>query len=187
MGAPIPAAGAAIAEAEKNFGVVKELRDGARRTGVQLALEVVEIELRRLRLGMYLGIGGDRDIEIRNRFEARHQIRGVSETVAAGLIAHDPLRRVAAQSHYVPYAFVPVLARDVEDLTAAGADTGEMRCSGQRSLPLDACYELVRARARRAISTIRNGDESRRQRRQALHGAPQRRFHLRIAGREELE
>ena len=62
-----------------------------------------------------------------------------------------------------------------------------MRRAGERGLALDARDHLVRALARGAIRTVRHGYEARRERRQTLHGFPQRGFHVRIAGREELE
>ena len=55
---------AAIAEAQEQVGVVEELRDRARRAGVDLALELVEVELGARRLRMLLRIRGDGDLEV---------------------------------------------------------------------------------------------------------------------------
>jgi len=98
-----------------------------------------------------------------------------------------PVRRIAAQRHHVPNALVPVGARDVENLAACGADTGEVWRAGESRLPLDARHDAVGALARRAIGAVGHRHEARHERRQALERAPQGRLHRGVRRREELE
>src|SRR6185437_3517757 len=125
--------------------VIEELGDRTRCTGIQLALEVVEIELRRRRLRVDLRVGGDGDLEVSDRLQACNQIRGIRETVRMRLITRAPLGRVAPQGHDVSDALVPVPPRDVQDLAATGAHTGQVGCAGERRLALDAGHELMSA------------------------------------------
>src|SRR5687768_18075393 len=53
-----------ISKTQEYVRIEKELRDRARRTGVELRLQIVELEARARRFGMYFGIGGDGDFEI---------------------------------------------------------------------------------------------------------------------------
>src|SRR5215472_17906077 len=50
--------GATITKAQKHPDVVEELRDGARRTRVDLALEIVQVRRRGTGLRVNLGVGG---------------------------------------------------------------------------------------------------------------------------------
>ena len=86
IGALMPAAAQRSRKRRKTCGVIEELRDRAGRAGVDLALEVVEIGLRRAGLRVHLRIGGDRDVKRRDARERRHQFRGVREALrgAAG-------------------------------------------------------------------------------------------------------
>src|SRR6185295_12495163 len=61
---------ALVTEAQEHLRVVEELRDGARSTRIDLALQVVEIELGARRLGMFLGIRGHRNLEVGHAAQA---------------------------------------------------------------------------------------------------------------------
>ena len=76
---------------------------------------------------MHLGVSGNGNFEVRDFFQAGDEIGGVGITVRVRLVALRTLGRVAAQGDEVPYTHVPVFARDVVDLTAAGADAGQVR------------------------------------------------------------
>ena len=59
-----------VAEAEEAFRREEELRDRAVGARVDLALEILEVELARRGIGVDFGIGGDRDVERRDGLEA---------------------------------------------------------------------------------------------------------------------
>jgi hypothetical protein len=66
-----------IAKAQKEIDVEKVLGDRADGPGIDLALQVVDIVLGALRLGMGLGIGGDADLEIGDLPQPGDKIGGI--------------------------------------------------------------------------------------------------------------
>jgi hypothetical protein len=91
--------------------------------------------------------------------QALDQVSAVREAVRVRLVTRGTHRRVAAKRDDVPDALLPVAARDVEHLAAAGADTGQMRGSRQGRLgdnPPDCGQSAV---ARGASCTISHRNE----------------------------
>ncbi len=84
-------------------------------------------------------------------------------------------------------AGIPVRLRDRVDLGASGGDAGQVGCRLHAGLGLDARHRGMRSLARGAARAVRHGDETRRQRRQALDRRPQARLHLLGPRWEELE
>src|SRR5579871_5622996 len=99
----------------------------------------------------------------------------------------DAAGRIAAQRHDVAHACGAIIAHHLVDLLAARLDASEMRGGNERGLAEDALDGRVRALARRAAGAVGDGDEARRQRRQALDRIPQVLLHLLRLRREELE
>ncbi len=52
-----------VAKSEEGVGLKEELRDRPRRTGIQLALQIIDIALRAQRVRVGLGIGRHRNLE----------------------------------------------------------------------------------------------------------------------------
>ena len=69
--------GEPVAEAQETVGREEELGDRPVRASVDLAQQIVEIALRAVGIGMDLGIGGDRNFERRDCFQARNQLGGI--------------------------------------------------------------------------------------------------------------
>ena len=93
-----PGLAAPVPEPEKAVGLEEELRDRARRAGVQLALQIVDFERRVRRIGMALRIGGDADFEIVQAAQTGDKVQSIG--IAAGMrpvALADAGRRVACQ------------------------------------------------------------------------------------------
>src|SRR3546814_2358366 len=56
-----------VAETQKGIGRKEELGDRARRAGVELALQIVEVGLRAIGIGMHLGIGDRKSTRLNSR------------------------------------------------------------------------------------------------------------------------
>ena len=121
----------AIAEAQIVVGVEEKLCDGSRRASIDLLSQVIEIGLRRWRLGMSFRIGGDGNVEIGNRAQARHQIRRVGVTVRMRLVLRYALGRITSQGHDMANPLTKVLPRNLEHFLARGPDASQMRCASQ--------------------------------------------------------
>ena len=131
--------GAAIAKAQERVRVVEELRDRAARARVDLALEVVEVRLRRSApRGALPDRRRPRSRTAATRARPGDQVGRKGEAIRVRPVAVVAVRRVTAQRDQVADALVPVAARDVEDLLAWRADAGEVRRAGERGLALDA-------------------------------------------------
>src|ERR1700730_14229800 len=128
----------AVAEAKKQIDIEEKLTDRAAGTGVELALQVVEVVLgaRRFRVG--LGIGGDADLEIGDALQSPDEISGVS--VAAGIrrVMLDAARRITAQRNNVADPGLPVAMRDGIDLGSGRGNASEMGRRFERGLVADA-------------------------------------------------
>ena len=101
IGTAMPARPRAVAEAQIRLGVEEELRDGAARAGIDLALEIVEIGRGARRLGMGFGIGRDADLERRDAQQAGDEVGGIGIAVAdaGGSALRPPADRRAARRH----------------------------------------------------------------------------------------
>ena len=130
------------------------------RAGVDLALEVIQVELGARRLRMHFGIGRDRDLEVGDALQRRDEIGGIGKTVRLRLIRPAALRRIAAQRDDMANAVGPIGARDLDEFLARRADAGEMRRAGERRLALDAVHDMVRALASRAVRAVGDRDEA---------------------------
>ena len=87
-----------VAEAEEAVGREEELGDRAVGAGVDLALQIVEIELRAsTKFGMDFGIGGDRNVERRDRLQPGDELGGVAIAARVRLEFRARLGRIAAQ------------------------------------------------------------------------------------------
>ena len=75
IGAVIPAAAQASRKRRKILVVEEELGDRHGRAGVELALEVVDVGAGARRLGVHLGIGADRDLEVADPAQRRRPAR----------------------------------------------------------------------------------------------------------------
>ena len=104
-----------------------------------------------------------------------------------GLVARRVRRRIATERDDVPDAHLPVVIGDPEHFLARRGNAREVRRGHKRRLRQDAPHRAVRALARAAAGAVRHRHEPRRQRLEALDGAPQRLFALRGFRREELE
>ena len=136
-----------VAEVEVGVGIVEVLGDRCIGAGIDLALEVGEIGLCALRLGVKLGVSGYFDVEIVAGFRAdeSHQLVGVAE------LAHV-LRaggQIAAQRDDVPDAMAFVFVEDGADVFPRRADAGQMR-RGLVAFLLDFDHGFQRAVARGA-------------------------------------
>ena len=95
---------------------------------------------------MHFGIGRDRDVEVGDALEARHEIEGVGIAAGMGTVGGLARRGIAAQGHDVADARRPVIARDVIDLGARGT---------RRSVRCAAGSSEVSLRMRRTVAWVR--------------------------------
>ena len=177
-----------VEKAEIGVGRIEELGDGPRCPRVELALQIVEIGPGARRLGVDLGIGRHRDLEVVTPLQPGDQFGGAGialrmrhETPAIGW------RRIAAKRHDMPHAGVPVLLGHLGDVGLAGGDTGEMRGGLQAGLAHDPRNGRMGAFTRRAARAIGHRHKGRIERRQLRDRLPQLFFHLLALGREKLE
>src|SRR5690606_7460288 len=169
------------------IGVEEILRDAARRAGIHLALQVLQLQPRRGGIRMAFGIAADADLEVVQLAQAGDQVGRIGIAVGMRHEFSGALRRVAAQGDDMPDAGLPVMFGHLVDLASRGADAGQMRRRAQAGFLQDADHGVVGALAGRAAGAIGDRDEARIERRQAQHAAPQAFLHLRRLGREELE
>ena len=186
-GRPDPSRAHPLDETKIELGFEEELGDGPRRTGVELAFEVVEVEIGGRRFGMDLGIARDGDLEIGDAPQPGHQIDGIGVTLGVRRITIDAGRRVAPERDDMVDPGLPVSARDVIDLGTACADAGEVRGGFDRGLVADAADDGVGALARRAAGAVGHRHETGPQRRQTLDRMPQRIHHFLRLGWKEFE
>ena len=105
-----------VEEFEVDVIVEEELRDGARRAGVDLRLKRVEILFDRGAFRMAFGIGRHGNLKIADPANAAHEIgrRGVALRMRLKF-RPDACRRIAAQRHDMANAGVPIVAQDRVD------------------------------------------------------------------------
>ena len=138
----------AVEIAEVEVVVEEELGDGARRAGVDLGGEHVDVGLDGRAVGMLLGIGRDRDLGVALPLDAGDQIGGVE--VAAGMrrvALADAAERIAAQRHDVAHAGRHVARDHRVDVLARVAAT-QVRCA--------AGISEVSARMRLTVACVRS-------------------------------
>ena len=172
---------------QEHLSVEEELRDRTLGAGIDLALEIIEIELRVGSFGMGFGIRSDRNVEVGDSIETRHQIGGVLISARMRRVSFASLRRIAAQGHDVSNARLPVRARHVVHLLARRGDTRQMcrrRKSRFRQNPAN-CG--MRAVTRAAARAVRDGDKARTDGCKSEDRLPQRLLHLFRLGGEKLE
>ena len=181
-----PGGQAAVEKPEISLGIEKELGDRAGGARIQFALQSVQIRTGVERRGMGLGIGGDRDFEIRDLAQSRHEIGG--EGIAAGM---RRIRRagggVATQGNDVTHARGPVLAGDLIDLVSCGADARQMGCRYQRGFACQPRNRGVRAGLGAAAGTVGYRHEPGGEGCQTLNAAPELLLQLVGTRWEELE
>lgn len=97
---------------------------------------------------MFFGIGRDTDLEWRHRTNAAHEVGRGLITIAMRAVSLTRIGHVAAQSHNVAHAGLPVIADDVVDDLAWRADTGEMCRGSQAGLVDDPFHRGMGAVAR---------------------------------------
>ena len=130
----VDAAGAHPVEiAEVVVVLEEELGDRARRAGIDLGREHVEVGLDRRAVGMLFRIGRDRDLDVGQALDAGDEIGGIA--IAAGMrrvALAETADRIAAQRHDVAHARRAIAADHGVDLVAGGGDAGEMRRRRER-------------------------------------------------------
>src|SRR5579859_6500578 len=109
---------------------------------------------------MGLGMSGDADLEIRHPLQAGHQLRGIGITAGVWLV-RTAAGSISTEGHDVAHPRLPVTAGDLLYLAAVRAHAGEMGGGTQPEALLDGDHGVVGAGARRASSTIGDGDEAR--------------------------
>ncbi len=67
--------------------VEKELRDGARGSGIDFAAQVVEVLTRALCFRMHFGISGNRDLEVGHRTQPANEVEPPAEFIWARDVA----------------------------------------------------------------------------------------------------
>ena len=175
---------AVVDEPEVRVRVEEVLRDRRVRAGVDLALEVREVGLRRAGLRVHLGVGGHVDVEpvAGHLADERDQLVRMAEL--AGV--ERSRRHVAAQRDEMADAVRAVLREDLREVRARRADARDVRGRGH-ALGADLEHRLERAFARRAARAERDRAE----RRLELRELPARRAQLLDAvgraRRKELE
>ena len=136
---------------------------------------------------MDLGIRRHGDLEIGDFLQALNKIRSVSVAAGVRYVVAAPFGRVAAQGDEMADAHIPVLARNIVDLTALGTNAGQVGRGRQRGFPHQARDRVMRALAGRTVGAVGDRHESRVQDLEALDRSPQRRFGLLRLRREEFK
>src|SRR5258706_10901374 len=115
---------AAIAKACDGIIVEAELAKRARRAGIDLALQQIDIVLERWRVRMTFGIAGNADLERCDLAQGGNEFGrgGIAALVRTIMSAH--LRHVAAQRHDVADACVPIALHHLLDLAPSLTDPG---------------------------------------------------------------
>ena len=178
----------AVEIAEVKVVLEEELGDRARRAGIDLGFEHVDVGCDRGTVRMFLRIGRHRHFEIGEALDAGDQIGGIA--VAAGMRRvrlAGAAKRIAAQRHDMAHAGLRIGADHRIDLGAGRGDASQVRRRRQHGLGEDALDGGVGALARRAAGAIGDGDEIRLERRQPADRLPQRLLHLRGFRRKEFE
>ena len=186
----VDAAGANPVEiAEVEIVIEEHLGDGARRAGVDLGLEHIDVGIEVAAFRMLFRIGRNRDLDVAMLLlDAGDEFGGGLIAIGMGRVGRaDAAGRIAAQRHDVADADVVIAADDVVDLAARSSDAGQMRGRQQVGLVEDAGDGGMGALPRRSAGAVGDRDEVGRQRRQPLDGLPQALLHLLGLGREELE
>jgi hypothetical protein len=175
------------AETQEQPGIEKELGDRSRGAGVELALQVIEVEFRAWRLGMHFGVSRDRDVEVCNFPQSRDEIGRICITAGRRQVFPAAGGRITAQRHEVANAHIPVFARNIVDLLPARINAGQVRSDGEVRFINDALDDVMGAFSRRSIRPVGHGDEVRRERLKPLDRFPQSLLHLLGVRREELK
>ena len=131
----MPRCADAVEIAEIKTVLEKELRDRARRAGVDLGLEHVDVGLDRWAVGMLFRIGGDRYFDVGDALDAGDEVGGIA--VAAGMrriALADAAQRIAAQRHDMAHARARIGRDHRVDLAAGRGDAGEVRRRRQHGL-----------------------------------------------------
>ena len=151
-----------VAKAQEAVGREEELRDRAGRPGIELALQIVEVGLRAIGVGMRFGIGGDRDFERRDCLQPGDQLDRIGIALRMRAIRRSA-GNVAAQRDDVPHPGLPIGLRHLVDLGARCLDAGQVRGGRHGAFGGDARDGRVGAFARRSAGAIGDRHEARRQ------------------------
>ena len=174
--------------AQVDLVLEEELGDRLIGAGIDLGLQGVDVGVQRGRLGMLLGVGRDRDLEVADPLDPLHQFGGRGVAFRMGPVGvADALGRVAAQGHDVAHARVPVGLHHRVDLVAGGVHAGEVGGGLEAGLADHPGDRVVGALAGRAAGPVGHRDEARLERREALDGVPEDLLHLVGLRREELD
>ena len=134
-----------VSEFKETARVEEKLRNCAGGARIKLGFEVVEIALSIRAFGVHLRIGSDGNLEFGNVFEARDQLDGIG--IAAGMrrVLAVSFRGITAQCDNVPNAAIPIMPSNVVHFLLGRRHAGEVRCSRNTGLVLDANDLFVRA------------------------------------------
>ena len=175
-------------ETEVIVVVEEHLGDGARRAGIELALQVVDIGFPVRALRVFFRIGRHRDVERADAANPRDEVRSIP--VALWMRRErlaDALCRVTAQRHDATDPCFLIAPHHRIDLVPRRADAGEMRGRVDPGLGLHPADHPERALARRAAGAVGHRDEARMQWRQLVDRLPEPLLHDVSLGRKELE
>ena len=112
----------AVEEAFEAIIVEEKLRDGARGTGIDLALQMIEIGLRVRRLRVRLRIGRDADVERMEARQAFHELIGVGISIGQRLVTRTyAARGITTQRNEAMDAGLPIGSGNRIDLGAVSA------------------------------------------------------------------
>ena len=174
-----------VDETEIRVGVVEVLGDRAVGTGIDLGLEVAQVDVRVLGLRMGFRIGRDFDVEMVAVFAADqfHQFAGVAQVAAADHAGG----RVAAQRDHAVAAEGAVQLEQGADLLAVAADAGDVRHADHAMLAAQALHGFRGMAEGGAAGAEGHRHELRRMRLELQHAAVQLRALFVGLGRIELE
>ena len=193
IGAVMPRSPGRVQESQEDVGVEEELRDGSICAGVEFALEVVEVSLRRRRLRMHLGIGADRDLQIVGvgavdvAADAGNQIGRVAVSAVDLSIVRSALGSVASQRDDMAHTGVQIAVDDLADLGLGRSDAGEMSGDGKVGVGGESAHGRMGAFLRCAASSVGDADEGWVQWSEGARTACKLLLTSRCCRREELE
>ena len=117
------------------FVLEEKLSDGAHGAGIDLRLQHVEVGFDGGTFRMFLRIGGNRDLDIRDAANAGNEVGGMAIALGMGRLALAySAGWITAQRYDVTHAGLAIIADDLIDLIPGGGHAGQMRGRNQRGL-----------------------------------------------------
>ena len=165
----------------------KELGDGPRRPGVDLALQVVDVVLGAFRFRVDFRVGGDADFEVGDLLQPRHQVGRIGVAAGVGPVAILTFGRVATQRHDVLDTSLPIGACDVVYFFPCRPDAGQMCHDLHSGGALGLKGDLFGERPGRPAGPVGYRHKVRAVHLQLVQGLQYRRNALGVTGRKELE